>query len=107
MLVFYLDIVEEDLVNEDYAGRDLPDLEAARKVAAKSVLKLLQAEEKAMRGAVSAGTSSRQSRSIWLPRPIWICGDHPMHEPGGITVSILALACTTAFVLLFAQAVGG
>ena len=49
---FYFDIRQGDMVEEDHMGKHAPDLDAARSVAAKSVIDLLHAESKAMTGAV-------------------------------------------------------
>lgn len=52
MPIYYFDIVQGDLVQEDQRGKEVPDVDAAREIAAQSVLDLLNTEEKAMTGAV-------------------------------------------------------
>jgi hypothetical protein len=49
---YYFNIRQGNLVETDHTGRNLNDLDAAREVAAESVLTLLQAEGKEMTGAV-------------------------------------------------------
>jgi hypothetical protein len=52
MPAFYFDIRQRDMIEEDHAGKQAADLEAAREIAAASVMELLSAESKAMTGAV-------------------------------------------------------
>lgn len=52
MPIYYFDIAQGDLVQEDHTGKHVADLDAARQVALESVLDLLRSENKAMTGAV-------------------------------------------------------
>jgi uncharacterized protein DUF6894 len=52
MPIYYFDIAQGDMVQEDHSGKQVADLQAAREVAFESVLDLLRNEGKAMTGAV-------------------------------------------------------
>lgn len=52
MPIYYFNIRQGNMIDEDHEGREAADLEAARDIAAKSVMELLRVEGKAMTGAV-------------------------------------------------------
>lgn len=49
---YYFNIRQGEMLKEDHAGRELPDLNAACEATAEATLALLGAKEKAMTGAV-------------------------------------------------------
>jgi len=67
MPAYYFDIRQGNMIEEDRQGKQAPDLDAAREIAARSVVELLRAEDKTMTGAVIEIRDSRRELLATVP----------------------------------------
>ena len=79
MPIYYFDICQGNIVDEDHAGQQAADLDAARKIAAGSVMDLLKAKHKAMTGAVIEIRDA--SRELVATVPVDLAAEQSAGEP--------------------------